>query len=155
MITIDKISELCKTALTESQFIVDIKINKANDIFVLIDDYNGLTIEECKRISRFIESHFDRDVEDFSLELGSPGLGKNFKVDEQYKKALSTEVEVLLTDGEKLKGILTKFEDGNIEIIESKKVKINNKKQNVEEKHIVSKSDIKSTKSVITFSTKK
>jgi len=155
MIKTEKISEICKTALTESQFIVDIKINNANDVFVSIDDYNGLTIEECKRISRFIESQFDREIEDFSLEVGSPGLSKPFKVDEQYKKALNTEVDVVLTDGEKINGILTKFDSDHIEVTESKKVKINNKKQIVEEKHVVSMNDIKTTKSVVTFSKQK
>ncbi len=155
MIKTGKISEICKTALTESQFIVDIKINNANDVFVSIDDYNGLTIEECKRISRFIESQFDREIEDFSLEVGSPGLSKPFKVDEQYKKALNTEVDVVLTDGEKINGILTKFDSDHIEVTESKKVKINNKKQIVEEKHVVSMNDIKTTKSVVTFSKQK
>jgi hypothetical protein len=42
--------------------------------------------------------------------------------------------------------------DGSIEITESKKVKINNKKQEIEEKHIVLIDNIKTTKSVITFS---
>ncbi len=156
MIGKDQISEICKTALSESQFLVEIKVNKANDIFVYIDDYNGLTIEECKRISRLIESQFDRDEEDFSLEVSSPGLSKSFKVDEQYKKALNTEIEVLLTDGEKIRGILTNINDENnsIEILKIKKVKIDNKKQNIEEKHIILKRDIKTTKSVIIFSKK-
>jgi len=119
---------------------------------VSIDDFNGLTILECKRISRFVESQLDREIEDFSLELGSPGLSKSFIVDEQYKKALNTEVEVVLIDGEKLCGILTNFMDGSIEITESKRVKIKNKKQDIEEKHIVLINNIKTTKSVITFS---
>ncbi len=154
MMQAEKISEICKTALTESQFIVEIKINNANDIYVSIDDFNGLSIQECKRISRFVESQLDREVDDFSLELGSPGLSKPFRVDEQYKKALNTEVEVVLNDGEKFCGVLSKFEDDSVELTETKKVKVNNKKQDVEEKHIVSKSDIKTTKSIITFSKK-
>lgn len=154
MIKKEKISELCEAALSDSQFVVDIKINNANDIFVYIDDFDGLKIEECKRISRFIESNLDREVEDYSLEVGSPGLSKAFKVENQYKKAINTEVEVILNDGEKIIGKLCSVNDENIIVAELKKVKVNNKKQEIEENHIINKNDIKSTKSIVTFSKK-
>jgi len=154
MMKSEKISELCETALTDTQFVVDIKINNSNDIYIYIDDFNGLTIEECKRISRFIESQLDRDSEDFSLEVGSPGLSKPFKVDQQYKKAINTIVEVMMNDGEKITGTLSEFNNGAITVTETKKVKIKNKKQEVQENHIIERNNIKSIKSVISFSKK-
>ena len=37
-------------------------------------------IVEFAELSRFIESHLDREVEDFELEVGSAGLGQPFRV---------------------------------------------------------------------------
>ena len=150
----DKISEICLAALNENQFIVDISVNNANDVFVYIDDFNGLTIEECQRISRFIESNFDREVEDYSLEVGSPGLSKPFKVDKQYQKALNTEVEIVAVDGEKIVGTLTAFDNDTVEVTKTVIKKINNKKQEVKEIHKIDRINIKSTKSEISISKK-
>lgn len=152
MMKAEKILEICKTCLIESEFIVDIKINNANDIFLYVDDFNGITIEACKRISRYIESQFDRDIEDFSLEVGSPGLSKPFRVDQQYLKALNTNVEVVTLDGEKICGKLSAFNENAIVITKTLKKKIDNKKQEIQEEYTIDKINIKSTKSEISFS---
>ena len=148
----EKISEICQACLNDSEFIVDIKINNANDIFLYVDDLNGITIEACKRISRYIESQLDRDTEDFSLEVGSPGLSKPFKVDQQYLKALNTNIEVVTKDGEKICGKLSAFNDDNIVVTKIFNKKIANKKQEVQEEYIIDKTNIKSAKSEISFS---
>lgn len=150
----EKISEICEAALSDSQFVVDISVNNANDVFVYVDDFNGLTIEECQRISRYIESHFDRDVEDYSLEVGSPGLSKPFKVNQQFQKALNTNVELIAVDGEKIVGLLTDFNDNVVEITEISIKKISNKKQEVKEVHKIDRKNIKSIKSEILISKK-
>ncbi len=152
MIKAEKISEICKAFLNESEFIVDIKINNANDVFLYVDDLNGITIEACKRISRHIESQLDRDAEDFSLEVGSPGLSKPFRVDQQYLKAIGTNVEVVTKDGQKICGKLSAFNDEDIVVIKTFIKKIANKKQEVHEEYIIEKINIKSVKSEISFS---
>ncbi|MDD2634893.1 MAG: ribosome assembly cofactor RimP [Bacteroidales bacterium] len=152
MIKVEEISRICESCLNNSEFIVDIKINNANDIFVYVDDLNGITIEACKRINRYIESQLDREVEDFSLEVGSPGLSKPFKVDKQYLKALNTNIEVVTKDGEKICGKLSAFNDNDIVITKTFKKKVNNKKQEVQEEYKIDKTNIKSTKSEISFS---
>ena len=53
-----------------------------------------------------IESAFDRDVEDYELEVGSAGLTSPFKVKGQYEKNIGNEIEVLTRDGRKLTGTL-------------------------------------------------
>ena len=57
-------------------------------------------------LSRFIESHLDREQEDFELEVGSAGIGQPFKVLRQYEIHQGDNVEVLTTEGKKLKGTL-------------------------------------------------
>ena len=88
-------------------FLVDVKITPANEITVEIDSAEGLDIDTCVAITRKIESVFDRDTEDYELEVGSAGLTSPFKVYGQYAKNIGNDVEVLTRDGRKLKGVLT------------------------------------------------
>ena len=62
--------------------------------------------EDCCELSRFIEEHFDRDVEDFELEVGSAGIGQPFKVLQQYINSIGYDVELLTADGKKMEGSL-------------------------------------------------
>ena len=64
-------------------FLVDIEISQDNRIVVEIDHADGVWIEDCVDLSRFIEDHLDREKEDFELEVGSAGLGQPFKVPQQ------------------------------------------------------------------------
>ena len=87
-------------------FLVDIEISRDNKIVVEIDHADGVWIEDCVELSRFIEDHLDREAEDFELEVGSAGLGQPFKVAQQYVNFVGKEVEVLDADGKKYKGVL-------------------------------------------------
>ena len=87
-------------------FLVDIQVKPDNDIVVEVDSENGVNLDLCADITRKIEAEFDRDKEDYSLEVGSAGLTAPFKVVQQYTKNLGKEVEVLTKDGRKLKGVL-------------------------------------------------
>lgn len=151
MIIKEDILNFCKTTLSESQFVVEINILRGNEIFVVIDDFNGLSIEECQRISKLIESNLDRETEDFSLEVGSPGLSNPFRVFEQYQKHIGKEVEVLLTDGEKITGTLTYASTDEIMVSFTYTAKMANKKQEISEISKIKTRDIKSTRSVIFF----
>lgn len=151
MLNKEDIINICKSALTENQFVVEVKITTSNDVFVSIDDFNGLSIEECQRISKEIESQLDRDSQDFSLEVGSPGLSNPFKVFEQYQKHLGKEVEVLMKDGEKHTGTLSTANPDEIMLSFTYMTKMANKKQQISEIVKIRVQDIKSTRSVISF----
>lgn len=88
-------------------FLVDIQIRPDNEIVVEVDSQNGVDLDTCADLTRKIEAKFDRDEEDYSLEVGSAGLTAPFKVVEQYTKNLGKEIEVLTKDGRKLTGTLT------------------------------------------------
>ena len=83
-------------------FVVDIAVKPDNNIVVELDSVNGVDIDTCVDITRRIESVFDRDVEDYQLEVGSAGLTSPFKVKSQYVKNIGNDVEVLTRDGRKL-----------------------------------------------------
>ena len=87
-------------------FFVDATVDKDNKIVVEIDHKDGVWIEDCCDLSRFIESNLDREAEDFELEVGSTGIGQPFKVVEQYVCNVGREVEVMTLEGKKLTGTL-------------------------------------------------
>ena len=94
-------------------FLVDIEISPDDRIVVEIDHADGVWIEDCVQLSRFIEDNLNRDDEDYELEVGSAGLGQPFKVRQQYLNFIGKEVEVLNADGKKWKGVLKAVDDND------------------------------------------
>lgn len=92
-------------------FLVDITVSRDNDIVVTIDSPDGIDIEQCLAINHRVEEVFDREVEDYSLEVGSAGLTAPFKVRQQYEMNIGQPVEVLTRDGHKLHGTLVAVSD--------------------------------------------
>lgn len=95
-------------------FLVDIKINPAGSkIEVYIDRDAGLQIETCEQVSRFLELHLDNEAgvpPKYILEVSSPGMDNPFKVERQYLKNIGKTVEVLLTNGVKIEGMLEQYQ---------------------------------------------
>jgi ribosome maturation factor RimP len=92
-------------------FLVDVEVRPGNTIVVEVDSADGVDIDQCVGITRKIEERFDRDVEDYELEVGSAGLTSPFKVRGQYLKNVGNPVEALTRDGRKIKGTLTSVSD--------------------------------------------
>ena len=92
-------------------FIVDIRVSADNNIVVELDSPESLDIDTCAAVSRAIEKDFDRDAEDYELEVGSAGLTAPFRVRGQYLKNVGNDIEVLTRDGRKLQGVLTAVDD--------------------------------------------
>ncbi len=112
-------------------FLVDIEISSDNRIVVEIDHADGVWIEDCVALSRFIEERLDREVEDYELEVGSAGLGQPFKVPQQYINFIGKEVEVLDADGKKYKGLLKSVDGNQFTVTVKEKVKEEGKKRPV------------------------
>jgi ribosome maturation factor RimP len=110
-------------------FLVGVKIDNNNKIVVHIDTPDGLSIDDCVRISKELEGRLDRDKEDFALEVSSPGLDAPFRVIEQYKKNIGKRISVIKLDGEKLEGILMKLDEKGIVLDEIKNKKDGRKEQ--------------------------
>jgi ribosome maturation factor RimP len=86
-------------------FLVGIEISQDDKIVVEIDHADGVWIEDCVELSKYIEDHLSRDEEDYELEVGSAGLGQPFKVPQQYINFIGKDVEVMDADGNKVKGL--------------------------------------------------
>lgn len=134
-------------------FLVDIEISPDDRIVVEIDHADGVWIEDCVELSRFIEDHLSRDEEDYELEVGSAGLGQPFKVAQQYHCFVGKDVEVLDADGKKYKGVLKAVEGNDFTVTVPEKQKVEGKKrpQLVETDYTFQMDKVKYTKYLINF----
>lgn len=105
------------------RFLVAVKVSSANKITVLADSKAGITIDECASIHRFIESRLDREIEDYDLQVSSPGLDLPFLVPEQYYKNEGKKIEVIDMEGKQYSGTLKNVTDGGFELETEMRVK--------------------------------
>ena len=133
MIDKKEIEAFVEEGLTGSDcFVVDVQVKPDNVIVVEIDNEEGVDIDRCVALHRFLESKLDRDVEDYELEVGSAGITSPFKVLGQYKKNIGKEVELLTKNGMKLSGILKSADSEKFVVTITKKVKSETSKRKVE-----------------------
>ena len=83
-----KVEQLVHDFLEERKdlYLVDLKISTGNDITVILDGDESLSLQDCLDASRAIEFNMDRETEDFSLQVMSPGLSEPLQFPRQYKK---------------------------------------------------------------------
>lgn len=134
-------------------FLVDIEISRDNRIVVEIDHADGVWIEDCVQLSRFIEDNLNRDDEDYELEVGSAGLGHPFKVRQQFINFTGKEVEVLDAEGKKWKGLLKNVDGDEFTVTVKEKIKKEGSKRPTLEDvdHTFNMNNVKYTKYLISF----
>lgn len=134
-------------------FLVDISVTKTNVIHIYVDSPKGVTIKECVDISRAVESSYDRDIEDFELQVSTPGLDTPFKVKEQYQKNVGKEVQIVIEGEKPFKAMLLEAKDDSIVVETSQKLKLEGKKKKelVVEQREIEKKNIKEIKVIISF----
>jgi ribosome maturation factor RimP len=103
-----KVRDLVDEALAENEllFLVELSFLPNNKILVEVDGDTGVSLKEIMRISRSVNDNFDREVEDFSLEVTSPDISEALRVKRQYIKNINRILKVR-TDEEKFEGTLT------------------------------------------------
>lgn len=155
MIDVVYISDLLQKELENtSKFVVDVQVSPSNDIVIEMDDMEGsIAVEDCIAVSKSIENQLDREQEDFSLQVASPGLSNPFKVHPQYVKNIGREVRVLKKDGLVEKGLLTNVDESAIELSNKVKERIEGRKakQWVDKKVNLNFEEIKETTIIISF----
>ncbi len=134
-------------------FLVDIQVSADDRIVVEIDHADGVWVDDCAELSRYIEDHLSRDEEDYELEVGSTGLGHPFKVPQQYVNNIGNEVEVLTAEGKKVKGMLKAVDGTRFTVSVTEKVKVEGKKRPVkmDVDHDYDMNEVKYTKYIISF----
>ena len=92
-------------------YLVDVEMTADDRIAIEIDHADGVWIEDCADLSRFLQEKLGDELGDYELEVGSAGIGQPFKVIQQYRNHVGKDVEVLQQDGVKLQGVLKEVSD--------------------------------------------
>ena len=118
-------------------FIVDVSVSKDNDIILTIEKEEGtIELDDCVSLSRYFETRFDREVEDYSLTVSSAGLDQPFKVYRQFLKAAGTKVEVLLKGGKKMVATLEAADEDSVTLKYVAKEAVDGKKKKELVEHV-------------------
>ena len=150
----EEVDKLLASFLDENQdiFLVEKKVSSSNQIEILIDSFNNISIKDCIQLSRYIEFSLDRDELDFSLQVASAGLSEPFKVFMQYQKYVGSQVDILLRGGQKVFGKLLDADSSEGIKLETKRTeKVGKKKKEVLEELRFTFDQIDKTKLVISF----
>jgi len=128
---IEKIKELANAHLKDpGHFVVDVILSKHKPykVTVILDGDNGITIDDCSLLSRAISEDLDNiDLirDNYTLEVGTPGLDQPLKLNRQYAKNVGRELKVHRKDKTIVIGRVTEANDDKIvlemEVKEGKK----------------------------------
>jgi len=135
-------------------FLVDIQMDGGDDRIVIeIDHADGVWIEDCADLSRFLQERLGDEVGEYELEVGSAGLGQPFKVAQQYQNHVGDEVEVIDKEGKKLTVILKSVEGSTFVVTTMEKQVPDGKKRpvKVEVDKMFDMNEVKSTKYLLAF----
>ena len=75
------------------------KFSKGTKIQVMIDNKNGITVDECVRVSRITEDIIKLDdgfKNEYTLEVTSPGINRPLFSEDDYKDNIGSKVKVSL-----------------------------------------------------------
>ena len=159
MINAKKIQFLAEEFLEgTSAFLVDVKVASGNVIRISLENDDRTSITDCVALSRHIEGSFDREEEDFSLDVGSPGLDQPLKVLRQYLKIVGKQIAVNPLDGKKMEGELMSVEEDEGEFVglvlktrEKKRIEGRKATEWVDEEHQFQAGELEWTKVIISF----
>jgi len=134
-------------------YLTDVNVTPDNVISVEIDNDNYVNIDDCVNLSRYIEQQFDREKEDYELEVSSAGITSPFKTYRQYIKNVGKEIETILNTGKELIGVLKHADEQMVTITVKKKVNIEGTKQKktVTDDVTYNYNEIKQTKYLLRF----
>lgn len=113
----EKVKDLLNQALAEypSLFLIDLNINDANKIMVILDGDNGVQLQDCINISKAIDANLDREEEDFALEVASAGVSLPLKLVRQYRKNIGRVLKIKL-QSQTIEAKLLEVSDENITV---------------------------------------
>ena len=134
-------------------FLVDVTFTPDDRIVVEIDHADGVWIEDCAELSRFMQERLGEELGDYELEVGSAGIGQPFKVEQQYLNHIGKDVEVLDAEGKKVQGVLKQVDGRDFVVTVKEKQKLEGKKrpQLVEVDKTYNMDNIKYTKYLLSF----
>ena len=114
--------------------LITLKISGQNEILIEVDKLEGVDVEFCAEVNRYLVEQLDaQGIDDYSLEVGSVSLTAPFLTKMQYEKHLNHDVEVLGADGKKYRGVLVSVDDSTFVIDTEVMVAVEGKKRKQKE----------------------
>ena len=114
--------------------LIVLKVSGQNEIIVEVDKLEGVDVEFCAELNRYLVEQLDaQGVEDSSLEVGSVSLTAPFVTKMQYQKHLGHDVEVLAADGKKYRGLLVSVDEDSFAVETEVMVQVEGKKRKQKE----------------------
>ncbi len=107
-----KIRELAEAHLADaSHFVVEVVIGKHKPykVSVFVDGDQGITIDHCSNLSRALSEDLDKldlIADNYTLEVGTPGLDQPLKLKRQFVKNIGRNLKVVKKDKTILQGKL-------------------------------------------------
>jgi len=155
MIFKEKVQNLLNEVLllNPSLFLITLDIDISNKISVILDGDNGVSLQDCIEVSRFIESKLDREEEDFSLEVASSGVSTPLQNIRQYKKNIGRKLKVKTISAQTIEATIVAANEEGITLEWKTKVpkKIGKGKETIDEKLVLPYQEIIEAKVIISF----
>jgi ribosome maturation factor RimP len=104
MVSNEHLRALVEQSLTDqSQYLVDLMVNAKSTpvkITVVLDGDTGISIDDCAHVSRALSKALDAEntLENFALEVSTPGVDQPLKLKRQYLKNIGRELKIQLKD---------------------------------------------------------
>jgi ribosome maturation factor RimP len=149
----EEITKLVEEKIAGSDnFLVEVKVTPGK-VLVTLDHPQGIMIEECVKVNRMLQAHFENTpvFEKRELEVGSPGMEEPLLVLKQFHKRIGREVSVLTLDGVKHTGTLMSADGNELSLNEDIVVKTGNKKEKHKQLNNIPFNTIKETRVIFSF----
>ena len=120
---LSQIRSLVEQTVQGNCFVLDVRVNMRLNpprINVIVDGDTGVTIDDCANISRAINDsmHQQNILEDYNLEVSTPGIEQPLKLQRQYPKHIGRNLKIELKENEVARGKLQAVEGNSITIEE-------------------------------------
>lgn len=151
----EKVKVLLEDALVQkpSMFLIDLIVSDDNKISIILDDDNGVILQDCIDVSRSIEHQLDSEELIYSIDVASAGVSSPLKFIRQYKKNIGRNIKVTTNDLDKIEAKLTNADEEKItlEWQSREPKKIGKGKETVNNKKEIAYSEIKEAIVLISF----
>lgn len=150
LITAENIRLAIENDLAEKGFfLVDLQVRPSGKILVYADCLKGISLDDCAAISRMIQQKMGHEIDEYELEVSSPGVDNPLKLPVQYKKNTGRILRVVKTGGETLEGRITDANDEQVMLEINTVLKQQDKKETLKKVIDISYNEIKTAQIII------
>ena len=99
-----------------SQFVADLTIGGDNQINVVLDGDQRVTIDDCAEVTRYLETQYDREEEDYELNVSTFGINNPVKHVHQLNKIVGRDILLGKPEGKEYHARLDAVHGNTLEV---------------------------------------